>query len=380
MDWSTGLSRPTWAVIMARTGLARRTVARWIRWLRTRHLLGLAVPGSTPRYRPGTAAGLIDDGLGNLAAEYVLAVPRDLEDENQSDENGSAAAVVELRSAVPGDRTGTPSRVLSHKSKNITDNFRNARAHTHTHKTNDTAITWPRTVTPRTKTDQLRACERLRLDDLTLRRLSARHLRSILRPLFLAGATPADVAYMINHAPDGTPWPYTGMPRFMPAWLRWRLHPWLEKIRIHGADVLPSRRAEAARAAAAAHTAQLAADYAEARARRAEATPYVQAARTALAAVSSRSAVAMRRRTTRHSDQLRHDPSRWDRIDQQAAAAVASVRATEPEDVFRRDVLDRHAIPSKRTYVTARFPLLGGPLVEPEEVFHAELAVRKCEK
>ncbi|MCA2230266.1 helix-turn-helix domain-containing protein [Nonomuraea aurantiaca] len=74
-DGTSMTSRPTWAVLIERSGRSRSTVALWLRWLRERGLLGTVTPGSSVRLREGTQCGAIDDGLGNIAAEYVLAVP-----------------------------------------------------------------------------------------------------------------------------------------------------------------------------------------------------------------------------------------------------------------------------------------------------------------
>src|SRR5690606_31074801 len=100
MDWASGLSRPTHAVIRERTGLSRRSVTRWVRWLRDRGLLGLVVPGSTPATRAGNRGGRLDDGLGNLAAEYVLAVPAGDQETAEGDE---LAEVLPLRPGRPAD-------------------------------------------------------------------------------------------------------------------------------------------------------------------------------------------------------------------------------------------------------------------------------------
>ena len=52
-DWRTGLSRPTLARLMEGTGLSRRCVQNWLRWIEERGLLEVTELGTTPRFRPG---------------------------------------------------------------------------------------------------------------------------------------------------------------------------------------------------------------------------------------------------------------------------------------------------------------------------------------
>jgi hypothetical protein len=70
-DWETLESRPTWARLVARSGLSERTVARWLQELRVRGWLMLLEHGSTPAHRPTVLAHL----SGNRAAVYGLRIP-----------------------------------------------------------------------------------------------------------------------------------------------------------------------------------------------------------------------------------------------------------------------------------------------------------------
>lgn len=364
MDWDSGLSRPTHAVIRQLTGLSRRSVTRWVRWLRDRGLLGVAVSGSTPATRPGNRGGLLDDGLGNLAAEYVLAVPAG---DQEAVESGEQAEVVPLRPGCPadsspasGERTGAPSRDLFSQKTDLEREIP-CRARVDAKASCDAAaITWPLTATPRTKQDQLRACERLRVHDMTLRRLSARHLRSILRPALREGVTPADILHMINHSPEGAH-TYTDQPRWVPAWLRWRLGAWWDltgdgpRLRV---EDLPSRRAAAAHETNRRAAAQRAAERAEALANRADASKHAAAARAALAAASPRAAKVvgrlMQQREEMTAEQVSREELRArlevarDRVRAHAEqmakfeADVEVSRLVEPESVFREHVIERH--------------------------------------
>ncbi|MET9247909.1 hypothetical protein [Nonomuraea sp. NPDC003709] len=59
------------------------------------------------------------------------------------------------------------------------------------------------------------------------RRLSARHLGSVLRPAFELGATISDIQHTLDHRPDGTPSLHTHDPRWLPSWIRHRLSAWI---------------------------------------------------------------------------------------------------------------------------------------------------------
>jgi hypothetical protein len=63
--------------LMERTGRSRTSVARWLRWLRARGLLGVVESGTTPRCAP---MALATDTL-NRAALYVLCEPAGYVDE-----------------------------------------------------------------------------------------------------------------------------------------------------------------------------------------------------------------------------------------------------------------------------------------------------------
>ena len=68
-DPRTGRSRPTLARITAASGLCRRTVQRWCRFLEQRGLLAVLEAGVTAQFRPA----LLALGTGNLAREWRLA-------------------------------------------------------------------------------------------------------------------------------------------------------------------------------------------------------------------------------------------------------------------------------------------------------------------
>ena len=76
MDWHARTSRPGHERMAAAAGVSLRTVRRVMRWLESEGLAGLVSPGTTPDFRPGVLYGLSDCPEGNLAAVYVLTIPR----------------------------------------------------------------------------------------------------------------------------------------------------------------------------------------------------------------------------------------------------------------------------------------------------------------
>ena len=81
----------------------------------------------------------------------------------------------------------------------------------------------------------LSAAEWLRHQSATLRRVSARMLRSLLRAFWRAGWTVRDVLHALDFMPGGEPRICTDAVRNPAAWVRSRLSRWL------GADGLPRR-------------------------------------------------------------------------------------------------------------------------------------------
>jgi hypothetical protein len=371
-DWTSLTTRPTWAVLMERTGLARSTTAAWLAWLRKRGLLGTVTPGTTLQYRRGTACGLIDDGRGNEAAEYVLALPCP---EDPADGQTTRPAALS-----PVEETRTPSSPPVGEMSN-----RPTRAREGMSDSPDTVRLWSRTVTPARRREMLAAAARARMEAVTLRALTDRHLRSLLRPVWQLGGTLADALHMIDHRPDGSPWPYVGMPRYLPGWIRHRLAAWLtDGGRLRPGLQLPSRaQAELAERTIAEQAARRAEQARLAEQATADPAGHADRARALLAAASPAAKAAMRNRPrprpippgsdenpqtgtllyfvnpgateTRDSHAHAQQGTRPRHADRAPAAgtgggAATPARrfhaATEPEEIFRREVIDRHATPS----------------------------------
>ncbi|WP_026122767.1 hypothetical protein [Nocardiopsis halotolerans] len=85
------------------------------------------------------------------------------------------------------------------------------------------------------------ACETLRREDPSLRRVDFRVLRSETARFFSAGWTVADVLHALGHRPDGVPW--ASGPEYQGTdWLHARMRAW----RTPDGDIRPSRSQEAA--------------------------------------------------------------------------------------------------------------------------------------
>ncbi|GGK96562.1 hypothetical protein Ppa06_65710 [Planomonospora parontospora subsp. parontospora] len=260
----------TWSVMADDAGVRRRTFAGRLAWAKERGYLLQITEGSTPRYRSGTFRGLLDDGLGNLAAEYLLTIPIDalrtlgLDDEQveelirepepqpmirepfpamSQEEWKEAPWPVETLAAreicTPRVSAFSPRESKPLRARDARDT--RPRWPSASPPTTKPERLWPNTVTPGKKSDRLEACERLRYEDQTLRGVSAKYLRSLLRPLFAAGATLADAKYVINHRPDGRPWPNTDPPRNLVGWVRHRVSTWFDKETGRLAAPLPSQ-------------------------------------------------------------------------------------------------------------------------------------------
>ncbi|WP_146615613.1 hypothetical protein [Nonomuraea aridisoli] len=263
-DMTTSPKRgATWATLAAELGVSRRTIASLFAWFIAHGLLHRVLPGTTARFRKGTLAGLIDDGRGNEAAQYQLIVPLDIVDLEFVEENvlaadevpwpcetvlvdparGSSSRLESERRLVDGSCTPNPSPTSVGE-----DHPRSARA-SQLATAAPLMHLWPAAVTPRTRAERLRACERLRKELPVLARISTRHLRSLLRQAMSLGATISDIRHALDFKPDGMSWIHTDSPRWVPGWIRCRLVAW---ITLDGGLVAPwpsQQRAAAAQRA-----------------------------------------------------------------------------------------------------------------------------------
>lgn len=209
-DWRTLTARPTWDRLCDRTDLSRRTVARWLAWLREHGLLGLLESGTTARWRPRAASAL----TGNRAAVYLLAVPAD--------------ATPQVGETKPVETTGTPSQLLTEgESKRARADGRESPLRGPDQPSRALSGPIPSLhQAPTNRGERLISAQTLQMRIPALRGLSDRHLRHLLRPWFVAGWTPADVLYALDHAPSQEAHTWTTAVRSPAGWLRHRLALW----------------------------------------------------------------------------------------------------------------------------------------------------------
>lgn len=210
-DWQTLRTRPTLAALTQRTGLARRTVQRWLRVLEDAGLLAVLEPGTTPRFRPA----ILHRGEPNLAREWLLADP----------------------DPEPVDESGTPT---GHVSCTGTQRDAPTRARETGHDTKPSKS--------RRRGEWLMICQGLRRENPNLRRIPVLVLRHVLRPWLAAGYTTGDVVHALDRRPDGSEHFHTDRVRYPAGWLRSRMACWAGP----GGAPLPPWSAEVASRAAAA--------------------------------------------------------------------------------------------------------------------------------
>jgi len=240
-----------------RAASSRATIARYLRRLRDAKLLGVVASGRTAIYAPKGNGGI------NERAVYVLSVVRPLKAVDSIETPPLKEACVLPRTHAREQ----PSQPHAEPLRGPTDPAAQARLGPQPAQRQLPA--WPRTVTPKRKDDMLAASATLCRLIPVLRRITPQHVRSILRPYFLAGWTVADVHHAIDHRPSGTMWPHDGATGVdnVGGWLTYRLDAWrdahrtvrrsnsqrIEAEQRHNAALARARReAEAATRAAAA--------------------------------------------------------------------------------------------------------------------------------
>ncbi len=203
-DRATLRSRPTIAVLIQATGLSRRCIQYWLRWLEDsrRGLLEVSEPGTTPQFRPAAWASSEDAGK-NLAREWQLLPPP-----------GSRSCTPSLTPTASFPHPGTREEPATAGQGQDSEERRCAayspllapppwQAQ---------AREWPPGTTPQRRGERLAAAQTLRARHMVLRRLSARRLRAILRPWHTAPRTadsgpytPADILHALDFRPGGQP-------------------------------------------------------------------------------------------------------------------------------------------------------------------------------
>jgi hypothetical protein len=238
-DGRTLRARPTMGRLVDLSGLSRRTCQTWCRFLERAGFLAVLEHGVTPRFAPDRLSG--EDG--NLAREWALTLPGRALSCAPSLPPTASKPFAGAREAEPGgsDGQGQGDRRSAPGSPAIGPPHRPGQARE-----------WPLGTTPQRRADRLTAVQALQRGHMVLARLSSRRLRSIARPWFAAGWTPADLLYALDWAPDGQPHRFAGRVRDPAGWLGHRLGFWLDSSGQPG----PPRSAGLA-ASAAVHRAEL---------------------------------------------------------------------------------------------------------------------------
>ncbi len=210
----------TWEALAADAGVSRTTLADRLRWRREHGLIAVITTGSTNATRKGNQWGRLDDGLGNLAAEYALIVPvaalEEMYGPDWDAELGLVDAPAPVEDDVPwpvetvtrrpmfpqvntlGDETRTPApAVVDLREESLPHARENQAA---------TTPAWPMHQTPTSKKTRIAAADRLRAENMTLRHLSARDVARLLRPLFELGATVVDARHALETHPVHGQW------------------------------------------------------------------------------------------------------------------------------------------------------------------------------
>jgi hypothetical protein len=222
-DGRTMRSRPGMALLQELSGLGRATCQRWLRWLERSGALLVVEGGTTPQFAPDR----LRRGDPNLAREWHLILPSLLSEAppppeayapSRAHANCAPATgegqVMEDRRSAPGSAL-TPPRWPAPASD------------------------WQLGKTPQRRREALTAVQALQRHHMVLRRLSARRLRSIVRPWFRSGWLPCDVLWALDRTPDGPAHWHADRVRDPASWLEHRLGFWLDSggqpVRSHSA-------------------------------------------------------------------------------------------------------------------------------------------------
>ena len=228
-DWRGRATRPTRAGSAAAAGICERTVSRAWRWIEHRGYAVVTEPGTTPRFRP---AILREGQEGNLARTWLLIIPaapgplavHEAVTPPRSFRRHPSARARERARFGPPLRSGLPHRPAGMPGSD-------GQADTHVRTKPKPA---PTGQGP-TRGAMLSAAEWLRRQSATLRRISARMLRHLLRPFWRRSWTVRDVLHALDFTPAGEPHICTDAVRDAAGWVRWRLSRWLSR------DGLPRR-------------------------------------------------------------------------------------------------------------------------------------------
>lgn len=340
VSWLEHTSRPSRQLIIELSGLSESTVKRWTRWLREHGLLGELERGCLAQFRRRRE----DDGqrarpAGDRASVQVLCIPDRWAHARLGQPTPPILSppVLEAGPAPPlglaVDETDPSTQLLLSLQK---DPFAredqpgplrgpdcSAQLRQALHEADSSvsatppARGWSRHAVARTGAERLALAAALQLTAPDLAEITARSVRSVLRPWLrdpCLGWTLHWVQWAIDHAPDGTPRTWTSAVHSPAGWLRSRLSAWSDgngdPMPAPGVAIAATRERERAR---------LAGDR------------------------------AARERTTRHADVQREFGDRIRRIagvdyEQLLAAALDAVSASSYLPAAARAALVRQAV------------------------------------
>lgn len=197
-DRSKMISRPGHKRLARMIGRGASTVTMAIGWLLRHGVLGRVAAGRSAAYatpdengkRINEAAVYVLCCTPHLAVEKILARHR----KEAVAESGEGPGQSRAWGAV--EKTWHPSSLEDSST-------RTGRGTTHTRESGLVEL-WPSNRPVATRRQQLAAARTVRDRALSLRVLSTRDVRSLIRPFLEAGWTCADVAHALEHSPDGT--------------------------------------------------------------------------------------------------------------------------------------------------------------------------------
>lgn len=231
-DFESMTTRPGWQYLGDVAGVSRRTIARALKTLQNWGLLGVVASGRSAQY-----ATIGPDGeRTNEAAVYVLCTP-------------STLALVKTGSSAGVDEFGTPPALGGSHLKNLKETHTRARGTSlegaapqpepplggsaaSAHQTPySPELNWPTHKTTASKKQRLAAASELRHRIFLLRPMSPKDVSAVIRDFLISGWTVADLQHALDYQPNGSPWPYSGIPRSDSAprlrgWMRKRLAAW----------------------------------------------------------------------------------------------------------------------------------------------------------
>lgn len=247
--WDTMTTRPTWDVLVERSGRSRATVARALGRLRAAGLLGVVATGRAAQY------ARTKDG-GAEAAVYVLCVPSALAavDEHETPTSSLAREELTPRTREAASCSSVPLRgapVAAPAAPSAPEPVAGGHAPRLARPSGLTSVpSRPDGEHGAGRTAALngrRAIAAELRDRLpVLRRISERHVAAIVREFVLAGWTTSELVAAIDRRPDG-PWHHDGANGVgnVGAWLSFRLDAWRDDAGT--VRLSPTQRANAER-------------------------------------------------------------------------------------------------------------------------------------